>query len=132
MLVVILATFNSLNLTTASQLFNEIMLFIPNIIVSIIILLLGIYLANMVSQIVLASLKNMQDKTAEMISNITRYAIIALTIFIILSQLSIAKDIVSSAFILLFGAICLAFALAFGLGGKDWAADILKKLNNKK
>jgi hypothetical protein len=131
MLVVILATFNSLNLTTASLLFNEIMLFIPNIIVSIIIFLLGIYLANMVSQIVLASLKNMQDKTAEMISKITRYAIIALTIFIILSQLSIAKEIVTSAFILLFGAICLAFGLAFGLGGKDWAADVLKKLNNK-
>jgi hypothetical protein len=131
MLIVILATLNSLKLTAASTLFNEIMLYIPNIIVAIIILILGIYFARLVSQILVTSLKNMQEKTAVTIGNIAYYAIIVLTVFIILGQLNIGEQIVNGAFIILFGAICLAFGLAFGLGGKDWASDIIKKYLKK-
>jgi len=131
MLVVILATMNSLKLTAASTLFNEIMLYIPNIIVAIIILILGIYFARLVSQVLITSLKNMQEKTAVIIGNIAYYAIIVLTVFIILGQLNIAEQIVNNAFILVFGAICLALGLAFGLGGKEWASDIIKKYLKK-
>jgi hypothetical protein len=131
MLIVILATLNSLKLTAASTLFNEIMLYIPNIIVAIIILILGIYFARLVSQVLVTSLKNMQEKTAVTIGNIAYYAIIVLTVFIILGQLNIGEQIVNGAFIILFGAICLAFGLAFGLGGKDWASDIIKKYLKK-
>ena len=131
MLVVILATLNSLKLTAASTLFNEIMLYIPNIIVAIIILILGIYFARLISQVLITSLKNMQEATAVIIGKITYYAVIVLTVFIILGQLNIAKEIANSAFIILFGAICLAFGLAFGLGGRDWAADIIKKYLKK-
>jgi len=131
MLVVILATLNSINLTSASTLFNQILLFIPNIIVAILIFIIGIYLAKFISQIILTSLKNMKDETAGIISKITYYAILVLTVFVILEQLNIAKEIVTSAFIILFGAICLAFVLAFGIGGKDWASEIIKKYLNK-
>jgi hypothetical protein len=131
MLVVILATLNSLKLTAASTLFNEIILYIPNIIVAIIILILGIYFARLVSQVLITSLKTMQEITAVLIGKIAYYAIIVLTVFVILGQLNIAEQIANSAFIILFGAICLAFGLAFGLGGKDWAADIVKKYFKK-
>ena len=131
MLVVILATLNSLQLTAASTLFNEIMLYIPNIIVAIIILILGIYFARLVSQVLVTSLKNMQERTATIIGNIAYYAIVVLTVFIILGQLNIATQIVNNAFIIIFGAICLAFGLAFGLGGKEWASDIIKKYLKK-
>lgn len=131
MLVVILATLNSLKLTAASTLFNEIMLYIPNIIVAIIVLILGIYSARIISQVLITSLKNMKETTAVIIGRIAYYAIIVLTVFIILGQLNIGDEIATSAFIILFGAICLAFGLAFGLGGKDWAADIIKKYLNK-
>ena len=131
MLVVILATLNSLKLTAASTLFNEIMLYIPNIIVAIIILILGIYFARLISQVLITSLKNMQEQTAVVIGRISYYAVLVLTVFIILGQLNIAKEIANGAFIILFGAICLAFGLAFGLGGRDWASDIIKKYLKK-
>ena len=127
MLVVILATLNSLSLTAASNLFNEVISYVPNIIVAIIILILGIYIARIASQVLVTSLKNMKEKTATLIGKIAYYAIIVLTVFIVLGQLNIAEQIVNAAFIILFGAICLAFGLAFGLGGKDWASDIMKK-----
>lgn len=132
MLVVIMATLNSLNLTGASSLLHEIMLYVPNIIVAIAILIIGIYLSRLVSEVIKTSLKSMQDKTANLISQISFIAIIILTIFLTLGQLKIAPNIVASAFQIIFGAICLALALAFGLGGKDKAAEILGELFKKK
>jgi hypothetical protein len=132
MLIVIMATLNSLNLTAASILFNEIMLYIPNIIVAIVILIIGIYLARMVSQILKTSLKSMQDKTSDLISQITYISIVILTVFVTLGQLNIAQEIVTSAFQIIFGAICLALALAFGLGGRDKASEVLNDLLKKK
>ncbi len=131
MLMVIMATLNSLNLTAASVLFNEIMLYIPNIIIGIVVLIIGIYLARMVSQILLTSLKGMQDKTAHILSQVTFVVIIILTVFVTLGQLNIASEIVTSAFQIVFGAICLALALAFGLGGREKAAEILNDLIKK-
>lgn len=131
MLIVILATLNSLNLTAASALFNEIMMYIPNIVVGIAILIIGIYFAKMVSQIVKTSLKGMQDKTSDLISQLTFIAIIILTVFVTLGQLNIAEEIVTSAFQIIFGAICLALALAFGIGGKDKASEILDDIIKK-
>jgi hypothetical protein len=127
MLVVILATLNSLKLTAASTLFNQIMLYIPNIIVAILILVIGIYLARLVSSVLVTSLKNMEEKTALTIGLVANYAIIVFTVFIILGQLKIAGSIVTYAFILIFGAICLALGLAFGLGGKEWASQVIGK-----
>jgi len=132
MLIVIMATLNSLSLTAASELFHEIMLYIPNIIVAIAILIIGIYLARMISQIIKTSLTSMQDKTSNLISQITYVAIIVLTVFVTLGQLNIAPTIVSSAFQIIFGAICLSLALAFGLGGREKAAEFLDDILKKK
>lgn len=132
MLIVIMATLNSLNLTVASALFNELMMYLPNVIVAIAILIIGLYLARLVSQILKTSLAGMQDKTSNLVSQIAFVAIIVLTVFITLSQLNIAQEIVTSAFQIVFGAICLALALAFGLGGREKAAELLKDIMKKK
>ena len=61
-----------------------------------------------------------------------RGAIYVIAAFMILNQLGISAVIVNSAFILLFAAVAVAFAIAFGIGGKDFAKDCLKKLEEKK
>lgn len=132
MLTVILAIFNSLQLTSAQELFNSIILFIPNIIVALIILLFGLYAARFIATVLSSSLKNMNDKTAEIIEKIAYFSIVIFTVFLVLGQLKIAQEIITNAFILVFGAFCLAFGLAFGIGGKDFAADILRNIKTKK
>lgn len=131
MLIVIMSALNILQLTIAEDLFGQIILYIPNIIISILILLIGSYAAKFVSQAITVSLINMNENSAQLIGKISYYAIIVLTVFIVLSQLNIAENIVTIAFLLIFGAFCLAFGLAFGLGGKEYAADLLKKLKEK-
>lgn len=131
MLIVIMATLNSLSLDAASGVFKGIIAYLPNVIVAIAMLIIGIYLARMVSQMIKTSLTGMQDKTSNLLGQIAFVTIIIITVFMILVQLNIAREIVVSAFQIIFGATCLALALAFGLGGKDKASEIINDLHKK-
>ena len=130
MLIVILAAFNSLGLSVASELFNQIILYIPNIIVAILVVIFGLFLARFISQALVTYFANIGIENSKTIGRIAQYAIIIFVISISLTQLNVGEEIVASAFLIIFGAICLALALAFGLGGKEWAANIIKKYLN--
>jgi hypothetical protein len=127
MLIVILTAFNSLGLGVASELFNRVFLFIPNIIVAVLVLIFGLFLANFVSQVFITYLKNIEIENADTIGKIIQYAIIVFVASISLTQLNVGKELVTQAFLIIFGSVCLALALAFGLGGKEWAANIIKE-----
>lgn len=131
MLVVILAGFNTLGLEVASELFNQIILYIPNVIVAVIVLIFGIYLASFVAQVVVTYLSNVGIENADFLGNLTKAAIILFVASLALSQLNIGHELVTNAFLLLFGAICLALALAFGLGGREWASRMIEKLESQ-
>lgn len=135
MLMVILSALNALDLTAVTDLFNQIMMFIPKVIIVIILLLVGMYLANFVTGLIKQS-ETIKDTTKGLASKVAYYGILTLTGFMALSQLGIASEIVNTAFTLLLGSICvgagLAFGLAFGLGNKDKAGDAMDKLLNNK
>ena len=131
MLIVLLTAFNSLGLSAASTLFNQVFMFIPNIIVAVLVLILGLFLANFISQALVTYLKNIEIENADAIGKLTNYAIIVFVISISLTQLSIGEELISSAFLIVFGALCLAMALAFGIGGKEWAAGVINRFFNK-
>ncbi len=119
MLIVLVTAVNALRLETASQLLNQIMLYIPNIIVAVIVLVVGLYAANFVGALVRTAAANAGIAEAEIVSSLARYALIIFTFAIALNQLRIGEDIVANGFLILFGAACLAGALAVGLGSRD-------------
>lgn len=80
---------------------------------------IGLYLANLAFNLILSS----GTAQARILGNAARIAIIALVSAMALQQMGIASDIVNLAFGLLLGALAVAIALAFGLGGRDIAAD---------
>jgi len=131
MLIVILTAFNSLGLSAASALFNQVFLFIPNIIVAVLVLILGLFLANFISQALVTYLKNIEIENAESIGKLTNYAIIVFVISLSLTQLDIGKELISNVFLIVFSALCLSMALAFGIGGKEWAAGVIDKYFKK-
>lgn len=132
MLVVIILVSDSLGLTKVTELFNRVALYIPNIIIAIILLVFGTLLARAVNRVIFAYLKNMGVDGALTLSTISEYAIQIFVVFVALEQLNIGTQLLTVAFAIGFGAVALALAIAFGLGGKDWAADILHRLSNKK
>lgn len=133
--LIILATwlvaFNALGLTVVSDLVSRIMQFIPNVIVSIIILTIGLYFARFMSDSVVTYGKNVGLDDAVLMGRLTRYAIMIFVIIISLGQMNIGEAILYPAFLILFGGVVFAASLAFGLGSQKWAGIQLEKFFNK-
>ena len=73
----------------------------------------------------------MGAKSSNALSTLARYAIIFFTILIVLNQLGIAQDLVRILFTGIVAMLAIAGGLAFGMGGKDLAKDILEDLRRK-
>jgi hypothetical protein len=131
MLVTLLAAIDSLGLTVASDVLNRVVLYLPNVVVAVLILILGALFSNLIRGIVGTYLANAQVAGARLISAIAQYAILVFAAAVSLVQLGIGRELVTSAFQIAFGAVCLAAALAFGLGGRDWAARLIDKATRK-
>jgi len=129
--VILLGALNILGLEVAADLFNKIILYIPNVMIAMIVLIFGMMFAKFVQGVTFTYLSNIKIEGAELISVMARYAILLFVISMALEQLAIGGQILVSAFQIAFGALCLALALAFGLGGRDRAAKILDNMWKK-
>lgn len=131
-LVTLLTTFNALGLTVVSELFSNITQFIPNVIVAVLILTIGLYFARFVADAITTYTRNVGLEDSELIGRVTFYAIAIFVVIIALGQMRIGEGFLYSLFQILFAGIVLALALAFGLGGQKWAADKLEKFTKGK
>ena len=133
MILVIIASFDALGLPIVSDLLNSIFLYIPNVVAAIIVLILGFLLGSLLAAVVRTATSNAGFKNAEAMGKVALVAIVFFSGAVALIQLGIGEEVVVSAFGIAFGAFALALALAFGLSGKDVAADYLKRwLEEKK
>lgn len=131
MLITLLAAIDSLGLAVASDVLNQVVLYLPNVVVAVLILIFGALFGNLIRGIVGTYLVNAQVGGAKVISAIAHYAILIFAASVALVQLGIGRELVTSAFQIAFGALCLALALAFGLGGRDWASRQIDKTLRK-
>jgi len=129
--IVIVTVANSLGLHLVAELFNKIVLYIPNVIVAILVLVFGILIARIINRLVFAYLNNIGVQGALTISTLSEYAMIIFVVFVALEQLEIGTTLLTAAFQIGFGAIGLALALAFGLGGREWAAGVIKRMTDR-
>lgn len=127
MLVVALAVFNVLGLQVSSSLLEQVSGYLPNILVALVIVVFGTMLARFLGGTVEAYLNNVGVQGAQGIGFLAQAAMFAFVLTLALRQLRLGGDILVSAFQLAFGGLCLALALAFGLGGREWAAGILHR-----
>lgn len=127
MLIVLLTAVNALRLEMASQLLNQILLYIPNIIVAVIVVVVGMYAATFVAGLVRTAAANAGIEEAGFIAGLARYALIIFAFAIAINQLRIGQDIVANAFLIFFGAACFAAALAVGLGSREIVSRYLEQ-----
>jgi hypothetical protein len=126
-LIVIVATLEILGLTGATETLNAIFLYIPKVVAAVVVLILGLYFANFLQTVTRTSFINAGLKQGESMALVAYYAAVVFIVAAVLQILDIAAEIVMWAFVLIFGSICLALAIALGLGGKDVAARLLEK-----
>lgn len=131
-LVMIVTVANSLGLQMVADLFNKVVLYIPNVIVAILVLVFGTILARFINRMVFAWLNNVEFEGALTVSTFSEYAMMIFVFFIAMEQLQIANELLTAAFIIAFGAVGLAFAIAFGMGARDWASRVVEKVTDNK
>jgi flagellar biosynthesis protein FliQ len=119
--------FNLLGLTYITDLLSRVLLFVPKVLVAALILAFGAYFARFVGQSISAYLRNIHLQDAELLGNLARYAILTFVVLIALDQVNVGGDIVRQTFLIVLAGLVFALALAFGLGGREWAAELLER-----
>lgn len=116
---------NTVNLTVLNKIGDAIIGYLPLVISGAIILALGFIGGNLIAKLLNKSTGN------AMLAEIAKYLVIIVSVFMTLDQLHFAKSIVNVAFLLILGAVAVAFAIAFGIGGKSFAEQQLSKFSKK-
>ena len=129
MLLVIVVAASWLRIEAVSVLFGDLLAYIPNVISAVVVLVLGILLGEFIKDLVLASAGGLHG--ALTLARGAKAAIIFLAVFMAVEQLDIAEDIVLVFFIAVVGSAALAAGIAFGLGGKEVAAEITREWYEK-
>ena len=112
---------DALGIPQVSAVLGQLIAFIPSIIAAILILILAALLANFVAGIVRGA------TGSNLLASVAQYAIIVYAVFAAITQLGIAVSLTAPTFLILLGAVALAAAIAFGLGGREVAQDMLQK-----
>jgi hypothetical protein len=123
----LLIAFNTLGLTYITDLLSQVVLFVPKVILALLVLAFGAYFAAFIGATVSAYCRNAQIADGDLLGNLARYAILAFVVLIALDQVNVGGDIVRHSFLILLAGVVLALALAFGLGGREWAARLLER-----
>lgn len=125
MFAVILVAAQALGLESLAGVFRDLVSYIPSVIAAIVIILVGIVLGQFVGGLIAASAGALHGGRA--LARVGSGGVILLAVFMALQELGIATEIVTTAFAILFGAIALALALAFGLGNRELAGEITRE-----
>jgi hypothetical protein len=131
MLSFVLSAFGALGLGQVEGLLTQIVGFIPNVIVAMVVLLLGALAANFVANLVRGSVATARVGSPDLLANIARGAILVFAVIMAMDQLEIAPTIVNTLWMALVGMFAVAGALAFGLGGRDLAGRMLEDWYNR-
>ena len=126
-LAALVIAFNTLGLNYITDLLRQVVLFVPRLMVALVILAFGSYFARFIAGAVMAYCRNVGIQDGDLLGRIAQYAIVAFVVLIALEQMQIGGDIVRYSFLIVLAGTVLALALAFGIGGQGWAAELLER-----
>jgi hypothetical protein len=124
MFVVIMIAATALGMDSLANVFNELVSYIPSVMAAMIIIIVGLVLGRFVGGLIMASAGAVPGGPT--VARVGRWGVVILAIFMALQELGLATDIVTTAFAILFGAVALALALAFGLGNRELAGEVTR------
>lgn len=126
-IVFLMAATDILDLPQVTDFLKQVILYIPHLIVAVLILLVAILIANFLQRLVKASVEAAGLGSANILALITKWGVLVFAILAALLQLGIVPALIQTVFTGLMAAFVVAFGLAFGLGGKEFASELLEK-----
>jgi len=127
-LVFLVPTLDILGLQQVGNLINSLLLYLPNVLIAVIIVVVGAIFARFARDFVVAAAAGTGAHAANLAGQVARWSIIIFAVLAALTQLGVASDLIRILFTGAVAMIALAGGLAFGLGGKDLASNLLKKI----
>ena len=115
---------DALGIDYLGQVFSELVSYVPSVIAAIVIVILGLVLGDFVAALILASTPQLEGGPT--LARFGKGGVVLLAVFMSLQELGVATDIVTTAFAIIFGAVALALALAFGLGNRELAGEVTR------
>jgi hypothetical protein len=119
---------NMVTVPAGTVLLEQIVRFVPNVVVAVIVLVFGSVVARFVGSVTHTYLNNVGSRAADTIATLARGTMLVFAVAIAGEQLPFRSQVLVAGFEIAFGALCLALALAFGLGGREWAAKVLNRV----
>jgi len=126
-LIVLVVAFDALGLPAVSDVLRQLLLWLPNLAVGLVVLVIGGLLANAAAGLVRGATTSAGFRHPELMANVARGAVWVFAIIIAVNQLGIAQTLVNTLFMGAVALAVLALGLSFGLGGRDVAARILER-----
>lgn len=127
-IVLLIAVSDILKLGQFTTFLKDIAMYLPNVIIAVLILVAGFVLGYFVDDMIVKLLKSTREKLANLVGSVAKWAIIVFTILAALIQLNVASQMIQMLFTAIVFMLAVAFGLAFGLGGKDAAKDLIEEV----
>jgi hypothetical protein len=131
LLVTFVVAVNAVGLTIAADLLNKIILYVPNIVAAIFILISGMFIATLLKALVQTAANNAGVSQANFLSQVVNVVVMVFAIAIALEQLNIGAKIIELTITVILGSLGLGVALAFGLGCKDLVGKTVAEFIDK-
>ncbi|MFA5089769.1 MAG: hypothetical protein WC510_01890 [Candidatus Omnitrophota bacterium] len=136
LLVTFVVAVNAMGLGVAADLLNKVVLYIPNIIAAIFILILGMFVATLLKNIVQTAASNAGLYQAKLLGRVAEIATMFFAVLITLEQLNMSLKTIDLFITIILGSLGLGFALALGMGCKDivakFVSDLIENMKTKK
>ena len=123
-LIALVVAFDALGLPAVSDVLRQLLLWLPNVVVAVAVLIIGGLAANALAGLVRGATAKADLGNPDLLANVARVAVWAFAIVVALDQIGIARELVNTLFMATVGAVALAVGLAFGLGGRETAAEM--------
>lgn len=128
--VFLLAASDILGFYSLSTFLKDVLLYIPNVVVAVLIMLAAVVIANFLKRLISASVKSARLHASKFLGSLTWWAVVLFGFFAALTQLGVAVSIINSIVTGFVAMLAIAGGIAFGLGGKDYAAHLIGKLRD--
>lgn len=127
----LLAATDILRLFALSSFLREVLAYIPNVVAAVLVMLAAFVVAGITRKVVMASVMSARLHAAHFLGTLTWWAIVVFGFLTALVQLNIATSIINSLITGFIAMLALAGGLAFGLGGRDYASNLIQRLRDR-
>lgn len=124
-LIALVVAFDALGLPAVSEVLRQLLLWLPNVVVALVVLVIGGLAARALSNVVRGAANEAGLTNANFLAKVASLVVWAFAIVVAVNQIGIATELVHTLFMAIVGALALGVGLAFGLGGRETAAQIL-------